>query len=64
MEWMQKLINRHNGKEKCLVCERSVGKDAAVIEYKHMDGMDKAFLCKACEKKFGETKMDGIDEAV
>jgi hypothetical protein len=66
MGWMSKLISRHNGREKCLVCEKIVGKDAAVVEYRYDGGMGKAFLCDSCEKEFGQTQLsDGdIDEAI
>ena len=64
MGWMSRLINRHNGKEKCLVCDAPVGKDAAVVEYKYQDGKGQAFLCEKCEAEFNQSKLDDIDEAL
>ena len=65
MGWMQKLIERHNNKAKCLVCEKIVKKDAAIVEYRYDGGIGKAFLCKVCEEEFGKTQLNGdIDEAI
>lgn len=64
MGWMSKLIDRHNNKAKCLICDKTVEKDAAVVEYKYDGGIGKAFLCKECEIEFGQTKLDDIDDAI
>jgi hypothetical protein len=49
MSWMQKLIELHNKKANCLLCDSEVDKDkCAVIEYRHAEGSDKAFVCDAC----------------
>lgn len=64
MGWMSKLIERHNNKAKCLICEVVVPKDSAIVEYKHADGIGKAFLCKGCEEEFGTTRMGGADETI
>lgn len=64
MGWMQKLINRHNGKERCLVCSSIVKPDAAIVEYRYDGGTGQAFLCETCEERFNETKLDGIDDTL
>lgn len=64
MGWMSKLINRHNGKEKCLVCDAPVGRDAAIVEYRYHSGKGQAFLCSECEEEFNTTSLGDIDEAL
>lgn len=62
MGWMSKLIERHNKKAKCLICEKAVLQDAAVIEYQYKDGIGKAFLCPQCEKEMSKSNLDFDDE--
>ena len=62
MGWWNKLVQRHNGTAKCLICEKGVPKDAAVIEYKYDGGIGKAFLCEKCETEMNTPKMDLDDD--
>jgi hypothetical protein len=59
-----KRISLHNNKEKCLVCRKSAGKDAAVVNFKYQGGTGQAFVCKKCADELDKTKMDDIDESL
>lgn len=61
MGWMTKLIERHTEKAKCLVCENTVPKDAAIVEYRYNGGVGKAFLCEKCENNFNTPQL-GLDD--
>ena len=62
MGWMSKLIERHNNKAKCLICEKTVSQDAAVVEYRYDGGTGQAFLCAKCEEEMNNSKLDDIDD--
>ena len=62
MGWWNELIRRHNNEAKCLVCENTVPKDAAVVEYRYDGGVGKAFLCTKCEKEFSKSNLDFDDD--
>lgn len=64
MGWMSKLIEKHNKKAKCLICEKPVGDDAAVVKYSYQGGEDQAFICKACADDMDQNRLDGIDDAI
>lgn len=53
-----RLIGLHNNKEKCLICDKKAGKDAAVVNFKHQDGISQAFVCKKCADQMDKSKLD------
>ena len=59
-----KLIGLHNKKEKCLVCEKPVGNDAAIMKYKYGGGEGQAFVCKKCADTLDRPKLGDIDEPI
>lgn len=61
MGWMSKLISLHNKKEKCLICEKPVGDNAAIVEYSYADGIGKAFICETCSNEMNETRLEDED---
>lgn len=65
MGWMSKLIERHNKKAKCLICDSIVGDDAAIVKYSYDGGVDQAFICKKCGDDMNQNKLeDDIDDAI
>lgn len=59
-----KLIGLHNNREKCLVCGKSAGKDAAVMRYKYEGGEGEAFVCKKCADELDKPKLGDLDETL
>jgi len=59
-----KLIGLHNQKEKCLVCEKPAGKDAAIMRYKFEGGEGEAFVCKKCADALEKPKLGDLDETI
>lgn len=64
MGWMNKLISFHNKKEKCLICESTVGENAGVVEYRYQGGIGKAFVCEKCADEMNQNNLGDIDEAI
>ena len=58
-----KLIGLHNRKEKCLVCEKTAGGEAAVLRYRYQGGEGEAFVCKKCADNLEKSKLGDEDEA-
>lgn len=54
-----KRISLHNKKETCLVCNKPVGDDAAVVNYKYLNGTGQAFVCKKCADDMDQTSIEG-----
>lgn len=59
-----RLIGLHNQKEKCLVCQKTAGDDAAIVNYKYEGGEGQAFVCKKCADELEKPKLGDIDEPI
>jgi len=65
MKLLSGILKRE--KRKCLICEKSVGKDFAEVQYVYKGGLGFAFLCSKCGDEFDKTNIDkesGNDLAV
>ena len=59
-----KRISLHNNKEKCLVCRKPAGRDAAIVNFKYRGGSGQAFVCKKCADQMDKTKLDDDYESL
>lgn len=47
-----------NDSPKCLVCEKSVGKNFSEVQYAYKGGVGKAHLCSKCGDEMEKNKLD------
>lgn len=59
-----KRISLHNKKEKCLVCGKTAGDGAAVVNFKYQGGTGQAYVCKKCADQMDKTKLDDDYESL
>jgi transcription initiation factor IIE alpha subunit len=56
MKLLSKLLNKE--KRKCLICEKSLGKNFAEVKYSYEGGVGSAFICSKCGDELEKNRIE------
>jgi hypothetical protein len=56
MKLLSKLLNKET--RKCLICQKSLGKNFAEIQYKYDGGTGTAYACSTCGDELEKNRLE------